>query len=740
MLGYITRAKMTDKAFSSLRGYFVVPDEENKKLIITEAIGEGEEKFFICHRCTDLTTFNNAKNINFDEMKLLGCNHSKLSQILFGDLEGQTKLDKEKNLIDVVKDGTETIAIVFPSQDQARRPGVIHLTSRTKRPRCDISTNIVIYQQILSYVYKYCHISMFRCVTCSGQKCLHVNIYVEEAKQRRETDNMRERQKEKNQSKNRETTEVVGDTQLPFEPTEKGDGTHNSQNELNMFQFKGKSSNVFKICINYPPNEDEKEEIKRINTEDIFPENIAAPNIEEDEQCQHGNKFSPKLTPANIESRNMIIHHTTGAKDSRNSSLHLMFLRTEGGVCPCKKYFTGESKHLLRVSPVEEKSSRDCRPVHFVSYYYLFQYHQTLMSGGISQNAFADTGKKLNTMLHQGQSVDKRILKKAYEIFIHALKYDIEKAWGCPQCPKLLGKDEHESMFNDVVEVHIADGINMGTTAALKELEAKELFTEDRVKGPKVKGIEAKERTFLAFQSERLMIESLSKSLVGVDDMKKLGAAWKRISNLKKKSENMRLIENLLRRLKDVPNPLSAGYQLLLEELWKCTPISQLLPSNSKEQLKQLETYLTGDSTCFESFQSSKTMTEAFPFPVRILQLIQKEENGIPDDVQGIFQAMINLKRDYTALARERAMVRKKPKAGHKEAESEVYPNYPIHTMEYEYEADSKKDDDDEDTGCNKDYNESATTTCIEKSQELFINKQTNKITNPKSVPPVLPI
>ena len=151
-------------------------------------------------------------------------------------------------------------------------------------------------------------------------------------------------------------------------------------------------------------------------------------------------------------------------------------------MCPCRKYFTGESKHLLRVSPVEEKSSRDYRPVHFVSYYYLFQYHQTLMSGGVSQNAFADTGKKLNTMLDQGQSVDKRILRKAYEIFIHALKYDIKKAWECPKCPKLLGKDEHESMFDDVMEVHIADGINMGTTAALKELEAKELFMEDTVK------------------------------------------------------------------------------------------------------------------------------------------------------------------------------------------------------------------------------------------------------------------
>ena len=119
-------------------------------------------------------------------------------------------------MIDVIKDGKDTI---FPSQDQARRPGVIHLTSRTRRPRCDISTNIVMYLQILS---------ISRCVTCSGKKCLYVNIFVEEAKQRRETDNLRERQKEKTKSKNRETTEVVGDHQLPFEPTEQGDRTHNS--------------------------------------------------------------------------------------------------------------------------------------------------------------------------------------------------------------------------------------------------------------------------------------------------------------------------------------------------------------------------------------------------------------------------------------------------------------------------------------------------------------------------------
>ena len=68
-----------------------------------------------------------------------------------------------------------------------------------------------------------------------------------------------------------------------------------------------------------------------------------------------------------------------------------------------------------------------------------------------------------------------------------------------------------------------------GTTSALKELEAKELFNEEKVGGPKVKGIEAKERTFIASQSERSMLESLSKSLDGVDDIKKLRSAFKKL-------------------------------------------------------------------------------------------------------------------------------------------------------------------------------------------------------------------
>ena len=114
-------------------------------------------------------------------------------------------------------------------------------------------------------------------------------------------------------------------------------------NETNPFLRKGKRANVFNVKIKYPPTADEKKEIKRINTENIFPDDIAAPHIEGDEECEHGHKFSPSVDTTNIESTNMIIHHSQEAKDSRNSILVLVYLRTEGGMCDCKKYITGKN-------------------------------------------------------------------------------------------------------------------------------------------------------------------------------------------------------------------------------------------------------------------------------------------------------------------------------------------------------------------------------------------------------------
>ena len=62
-------------------------------------------------------------------------------------------------------------------------------------------------------------------------------------------------------------------------------------NETNPFLNKGKKANVFNVKIKYPPTDEEKKEVKRINTENIFLDDIVSSHIEGDEECEHGHKF-----------------------------------------------------------------------------------------------------------------------------------------------------------------------------------------------------------------------------------------------------------------------------------------------------------------------------------------------------------------------------------------------------------------------------------------------------------------
>ena len=73
-----------------------------------------------------------------------------------------------------------------------------------------------------------------------------------------------------------------------------------------------------------------------------------------------------------------------------------------------------------------------------------------------------------------------------------------------------------------VIFMTIVFRINMGTTAALKELEAETLFSEEKVDGPLLKGIVASERTFLAQSSERVVLGKLVESFSDDDDVNKI--------------------------------------------------------------------------------------------------------------------------------------------------------------------------------------------------------------------------
>ena len=108
-------------------------------------------------------------------------------------------------------------------------------------------------------------------------------------------------------------------------------------------------------------------------------------------------------------------------------------------------------------------------------------------------------------------------------------------------------------------EVHIADGIDMGTTA-LEDLDKQEIFSEEKLtgkNGEKVKGIEAIERTFLSEKKEREIIEKLFNNIE--NEEKYLKSTIKTLSCLKTKSNNLMLVENMLIRLKKVKKGISSG-------------------------------------------------------------------------------------------------------------------------------------------------------------------------------------
>ena len=69
MVGYLSRAKMADRVFSSIGNLNVITDEDNKKLIITEKIeNEKNEHIYVCHKCKDSATMNNMMKINITEL------------------------------------------------------------------------------------------------------------------------------------------------------------------------------------------------------------------------------------------------------------------------------------------------------------------------------------------------------------------------------------------------------------------------------------------------------------------------------------------------------------------------------------------------------------------------------------------------------------------------------------------------------------------------------------------------
>ena len=111
--------------------------------------------------------------------------------------------------------------------------------------------------------------------------------------------------------------------------------------------------------------------------------------MKDGEECQCGYKYESEPNLGNVESFKIFIHHSKTTRDSRISSLIVLYVGTKH--CDHKIFYTGEEDKLLRVSGVSLGRSKRAQqtPLHFVSYDMMFEYHSSVLNGGLAQNSYS---------------------------------------------------------------------------------------------------------------------------------------------------------------------------------------------------------------------------------------------------------------------------------------------------------------------------------------------------------------
>jgi hypothetical protein len=178
---------------------------------------------------------------------------------------------------------------------------------------------------------------------------------------------------------------------------------------------------------------------------------------------------------------------------------------------------------------------------------------------------------------------------------------------------------------------------------------------------------------------------------------------------------NARSVLEMLNRISAKHKHLPSGYTFFLHELQLVTPISALmLPYSSNRALyEKLMKYLNNKMDIFSSAEILEEFVDNFPIITECIKNILEAENSqqnrfLPLDVSSILKNMIKLRFEFDKQSKKLVAQRTKPKAGFAEPVADFFPNYPIHTMENLYKADSKPDDS-EDDACEKSFSGAST-------------------------------
>ena len=239
-----------------------------------------------------------------------------------------------------------------------------------------------------------------------------------------------------------------------------------------------------------------------------------------------------------------------------------------------------------------------------------------------------------------------------------------------------------------------------------------EYFKEEIVEDITVKGIEAKDRTFLNTKKVRNVISNL---LSKAGDTTALLNAIKSLGAMDL-DENARSVLELLNRIASEHKLVPECYLPFLHELQLETPISALLVpySSDRQTYEKFMEYLNNKTDILSSPASIEIFINKFPVIIDCIKYILERENSckmknypfLPTDVSVIVKNMIKLRFQFDRLSRKVAAPRVVPKSNFAPPKADCFSSYPIHTMENVYKADKKPDENEDD--CEKNFGSAA--------------------------------
>ena len=677
---YLISCLAEGKSFSLKRNRVMImePDNKNKFLILDLVRTSDENKqVYNCPKCCPVN-FSELLTSTVRAEEFKSCLHSQLCKLIWGDIfdpDVDVEDDDETDIVEVITEKPRYLAVVHTSSKSSKGPGIVTLTSKTLKPKC---------------------------LVCSGQdRCVHLTIHFQQYKRELEHDT---------------ETEEINVKRLRMERIEPKKPQKKSLKNVDLFdpfQHDGHEANVFDIKIDFIQSKEMMSENREVfGDANPFKKDILIEKYDPEEMCYHGNKYDKDESILFVESATIIIHHT---KDVETLSKIVLYrpsvLKSREPGCFCKKFYTGKDDKLLRVSPADNKMTGRSRTLHFVSYEFYFSYLGKLLIGGERMNSFIKSRKFMDEIfLGKEKSPEyRRVLQKGFEIFSHALTLP-EDANYCYKCPQTLVAGEKEDDFKHGIEYSIIDGIQMGCrTNGLKTDIPEYFFNEEVVEGVVVKGIEAKERTFLNTRKVHSIISTL---VSNPDDPNALATAVKSLNSFEL-DPNSRSVLELLNRLLSKKETVPAGYLPLLQELHLETPISALMTpySSDRKVYESFMDYLNKKVDIFSSPRSLELFIHGFPILIDCMKKILMDENSsrmenlpyLPNDVSTILKNMIKLRFEFDKKSHKTAVARTSPHSDFVPPVADYFPSYPIHTMENIYKAD-KKPDEAESDDCEKNF------------------------------------